>query len=64
MQAFEVAMEKCASDEAPWYVVPAENRNFRDVMIASVIKDALKSMSPDYPEPEFDPKVYTSDTIS
>ncbi len=64
MQAFEAAMEKCASDDSPWYVVPAENRNFRDVMIASVVKDVLKSMSPDYPEPEFDPQVYTSETIS
>lgn len=64
MQAFETAMEKCASDDSPWYVVPAENRNFRDVMIASVVKDVLKSMSPDYPEPEFDPQVYTSETIS
>lgn len=64
MQAFEVAMEKCASEGAPWYVVPAENRNFRDVMIASVVKDVLKSMSPEYPEPEFDPDVYTSKSLS
>lgn len=63
MQAFEVAMTQCSSDQAPWYVVPAENRRFRDVMIASVVRDHLKAMQPEYPAPEFDAKAYTSDTI-
>lgn len=64
MAAFEVAMEKCASDEAPWYVVPAEERLFRDVMIATVVRDTLKSMDCRYPEPEFDTKAYTADSIA
>lgn len=63
MQAFETAIKRCSSEEAPWYVVPAENRKFRDVMIASVLRDTLRSMDPQYPEPDFDPKVYTADTI-
>ena len=64
MSAFETAIEKCSSEESPWYIVPAENRNFRDVMIASVIKDALLEIGPNYPAPEFDESVYTSDSIS
>ena len=64
MSAFEVALENCASEQAPWYVVPAENRRFRDLMIASVVRDELKKMNPQYPEPEFDASVYTSDSIS
>ena len=64
MAAFELAMEKCSSETSPWYVVPAENRNFRDVMIASVVRDTLLAMKPEYPAPEFDESVYTSDTIS
>lgn len=63
MSAFETAIEKCSSEESPWYVVPAENRNFRDAMIASVIKDTLIAMKPDYPAPEFDQSVYTSNSI-
>ena len=63
MSAFECAMERCASEAAPWYVVPAENRRYRDVMITSILIETLKSMNPDYPEPEFDPKEYTSDSI-
>lgn len=64
MSAFEVALERCASEEAPWFVVPAENRRFRDFMIASVVRDTLLTMAPDYPAPEFDASVYTSDSLS
>lgn len=64
MSAFEAAIERCSNDEAPWFVVPAENRNFRDLMIASVIRDTLEGMKPEYPAPEFDETVYTSDSIS
>jgi len=64
MRAFEIAIEKCSSDASPWYIVPAENRNFRDVMIASTIRDALRELDPDYPAPTFDEAVYTSDSIS
>lgn len=64
MNAFELAITKCSSDASPWFIVPAENRNFRDVMIASTIRDALRELDPDYPEPTFDESVYTSDSIS
>ncbi len=64
MSAFETALTKCASEDAPWYVVPAENRLFRDVMIATVVRDALQGMNCRYPEPEFDAAEYTVDSIS
>ena len=64
MSAFEIALKECATDQAPWYVVPAENRRFRDYMIAKVIRDELQKMNPQYPEPEFDATVYTSSSIS
>jgi len=64
MNAFEIAIEKCSSKASPWYVVPAENRYFRDVMIARIVRDTLRDMKPDYPAPDFDQAVYTSDTIS
>jgi len=64
MQAFEKAIEHCSSKNAPWYIVPAENRQFRDLMIASVILENLKEMDPKYPEPDFDADKYTSESIS
>lgn len=64
MQAFEIAMKKCSTERAPWYVVPAENRRFRDVMIASVMLEHLKEMDPKYPKPDFDVSAFSSDSIS
>ena len=63
MSAFESAIENCASEESPWYIVPAENRKFRDYMIASVVKETLNDMGPEYPSPEFDVQKFTSDSI-
>ncbi|NND81911.1 MAG: polyphosphate kinase 2 family protein [Gammaproteobacteria bacterium] len=63
MAAFETALERCSTEQAPWYVVPAENRRFRDLMVASVMLQTLKEMDPRHPEPDFDPAVFTVDSI-
>ncbi len=55
MRAFEIALERCSTDVVPWYVIPAEERWFRDVAIAQLIHDTLVDMDPQYPEPTFDP---------
>ena len=64
MKAFETAIEHCSSDQAPWYIVPAQNRQYRDLMIASVVLENLKEMNPQFPEPDFDANKYTVDSIS
>ena len=64
MQAFETAIERCASEQAPWYIIPAENRRFRDALISQIILKKLEQMDPSFPEPEYDPSVYSSSTIS
>jgi len=58
MRAFEIAMERCSPEAAPWYVIPAEKRWFRDVAIAQLVHDTLEAMNPQYPEPGFDPAEY------
>jgi PPK2 family polyphosphate:nucleotide phosphotransferase len=63
MDAFEQAIERCSSDQSPWYIVPAENRLYRDVMIASLIVETLKSMDPAYPPATFDPAEYPADSL-
>ncbi len=44
-------MEKCSTENAPWYVVPADQNWYRDCVVASVIADTLKQMAPKYPDP-------------
>ncbi len=63
MRAFEIAMERCSTDQAPWYIIPAEERWFRDIAIAQLIHDTLETMNPQYPEPTFDPAEFGPETL-
>ena len=64
MSAFETALNKTSNETEPWYVVPAENRRFRDWMIASVLLEKLKEMNPRHPAPEYDPAEFSPESIS
>jgi PPK2 family polyphosphate:nucleotide phosphotransferase len=52
MAAYEDAINKCSSDYAPWYVVPANKKWYRNLVIARTITDTLEAMNPQYPPPE------------
>jgi len=55
-KAFELVFERCSCPEAPWYIVPAERKWFRNFLIANVLVETLESMNLKYPEITFDPK--------
>jgi PPK2 family polyphosphate:nucleotide phosphotransferase len=55
-KAYEAAFENCSSQIAPWYIVPAEKRWFRNVLIAKVLVETLESMDLHYPVAKFDPR--------
>jgi PPK2 family polyphosphate:nucleotide phosphotransferase len=50
--AFEDAINNCSTSYAPWYVVPANNKWYRNLVIARTIADTLEAMNPQYPEAE------------
>lgn len=52
MLAFEDAINNCSTDYAPWYVVPANNKWYRNLVIARTIADTLQVMNPQFPEAE------------
>jgi PPK2 family polyphosphate:nucleotide phosphotransferase len=52
MQAYEDVLSKTSTDVAPWYIVPANRKWFRDLVISSVLVDTLESFKMKYPEPE------------
>ena len=52
MAAFEDAVSNCATDYAPWYVVPANNKWYRNLVIARTIADTLEAMNPQFPPAE------------
>ena len=50
-QAFEDVLENCSTEECPWYIVPADQNWYRDLVVTSVIVETLKEMNPQYPAP-------------
>ncbi len=52
MRAFEDAISNCATPYAPWYVVPANRKWYRNLVIARTIADTLEAMRPQFPPAE------------
>ena len=49
-EAFEVAINKTATKEAPWFVVPADHKWYMRYVVSEIILQTLKDMDPKYPE--------------
>ena len=50
MQAYEQMIQETATKEAPWYVVPADNKWFTRVIVAAAVVDTLADLDLEYPE--------------
>jgi PPK2 family polyphosphate:nucleotide phosphotransferase len=51
-KAYEAALSKTSTEEAPWYVVPANQKWYRNYIVGSVIVDALERLDIKYPDPD------------
>lgn len=51
-QAYQDTIRKCSTDVAPWYVVPANHKWYRDLVIARAVAETLEAMDPQFPPPE------------
>ncbi len=52
--AYEEALSRTTQDYAPWYVVPANRKWYRNLVIATVLVEALERLDIQIPEPEED----------
>ncbi|GJM18384.1 MAG: hypothetical protein DHS20C14_05970 [Phycisphaeraceae bacterium] len=50
VEAYEDMLEKCSTKHAPWHVIPADNKWFRNHAIAGIVADRLEHMDPELPE--------------
>jgi PPK2 family polyphosphate:nucleotide phosphotransferase len=55
MEAYEDVLERTSTPWAPWYVVPANRKWYRNLVVGTVIIETLMSLDMRYPEPDFDP---------
>jgi PPK2 family polyphosphate:nucleotide phosphotransferase len=52
MAAYEDALSKTSTEYAPWYIVPANRKWYRDLIISSVLVETLEGLKMKYPESE------------
>jgi PPK2 family polyphosphate:nucleotide phosphotransferase len=50
MEAYEEALARTSTEWAPWYVVPADHKWYRNLVVASVIVEALDGLKMHYPK--------------
>ena len=54
MAAYEEAIERTSVEHAPWYVVPADRKWFRNWAVSRIVIESLEAMDPRYPAPAED----------
>jgi PPK2 family polyphosphate:nucleotide phosphotransferase len=52
--AYEDAINRCSTPQAPWYVVPADRKWYRNWAVANLLLAAFEKVDPQYPVPDFD----------
>jgi PPK2 family polyphosphate:nucleotide phosphotransferase len=56
LAAYEDAINHTAMADAPWYIIPADHKWYRDVAIAGIVLGALRAMRPRLPMPKLNMK--------
>ncbi|MBN2210971.1 MAG: polyphosphate kinase 2 family protein [Sedimentisphaerales bacterium] len=54
MRAYEDVLEKCSTKYAPWYVIPANHKWFRNLALSRILLETLEEMDPQFPPPACD----------
>ena len=52
MRAFEAVLNKTSTKWAPWYIIPANRKWYRNLVVGTILVETLKGLNIQYPEPE------------
>ncbi|MCK7597886.1 polyphosphate kinase 2 family protein [Microbulbifer sp. CAU 1566] len=52
--AFEDVLKNCSTEQAPWFVIPANHKWFRNLAISHIVVRALESLKMKFPSPSVD----------
>jgi PPK2 family polyphosphate:nucleotide phosphotransferase len=51
-KAYEAALSKTSTEDAPWYVVPANQKWYRNYLVGALVAEALEKLHMEYPQPD------------
>ena len=55
-RAYEIALERCNTDVAPWHIVPADRKWYRNWAVTQLLMERLRAMNLAWPPADFDVK--------
>lgn len=61
METYEDLISKTSTEHAPWYVVPANRKWYRNLVVARIMVDTLKQLDMKFPAITWDPSSITVD---
>lgn len=53
-QAYQIALERTSTPDAPWFVVPADRKWYSRIAVQRLLLDALRGLDPQWPKATFD----------
>ncbi|MEV0241000.1 PPK2 family polyphosphate kinase [Streptomyces sp. NPDC050674] len=53
-EAYEIALERCGTSYAPWYLVPADHKWYRNWAVSTLLLEHFRELDPRFPEADFD----------
>ncbi len=53
-EAYEIALERCGTSHAPWYLIPADHKWYRNWAVSTLLLEHFEELDPRYPEADFD----------
>lgn len=54
-KAYEDVLSKTSTENAPWYIIPANRKWYRNLLIGQILVKTLKDLDMKLPEPDFNP---------
>ena len=58
MAAYQLAVQRCSTRHAPWYIIPSDSRTRRSAAIARVVRGALEGMDLKWKDPGLKPESF------
>jgi len=54
VSAYEDALSQCSTAVAPWYIIPADHKWYRDHAVAGILRERLEAIDPQFPPAKTD----------
>lgn len=64
MKAYEDVLSKTSTEEAPWWIIPADRKWYRDLIAATIFVNETQKLKLEFPKVAFDPSPYRSKLLS